>query len=160
MVGRSNVGKSTLINGLLGQKVAFSSKKAGKTKALNFFLVDDSFYLIDSPGYGSTNFATMSTVQFSSLMEEALPSRLVRAICLLLDLRREPGKDDIAFIRFLETFGKPIVVVLTKTDQMNQSALAKARTIAKELGFEKVLLSDAKGSTREKIRQAISSALH
>ena len=160
MVGRSNVGKSTLSNGLLGQKVAFSSKKAGKTKSLNFFLVDDSFYLIDSPGYGSTNFATMSTVQFSGLMEEALPSRLVRAICLLLDLRREPGKDDIAFIRYLETFGKPIVVVLTKTDQMNQSALAKAKAIAKNLGFEKVLLSDAKGSTRDKIRQAISSALH
>ena len=160
MVGRSNVGKSTLINGLLGQKVAFSSKKAGKTKSLNFFLVDDSFYLVDSPGYGSTNFATMSTVQFSGLMEEALPSRLVRAICLLLDLRREPGKDDIAFIRYLETFGKPIVVVLTKTDQMNQSALAKAKATAKNLGFEKVLLSDAKGSTRDKIRQAISSALH
>lgn len=159
LVGRSNVGKSTLINSLLGQKLAFSSKKAGKTKSLNFFFVDESFYLIDSPGYGSTGFATMSTVQFSSLMEETLPTPLVKAICLLLDLRREPGEDDKAFYRYLLSFRKPMIVVLTKTDQMNQSELSKAKKRALELGFDRVIESDLKGSKRDALRRAIASVL-
>ncbi|MDY5440884.1 MAG: ribosome biogenesis GTP-binding protein YihA/YsxC [Candidatus Enteromonas sp.] len=159
MVGRSNVGKSTLINSILNQKVAFSSKKAGKTKSLNFFLVDEEFYLIDSPGYGSTSFATLSTVQFSTLMEETLPHPLVKAICLLVDLRREPGKDDIAFYEYLRGFGKKIIVVLTKTDQMNQSEKAAAIKWAEKLHFDRPILSDAKGSTREKIRAALLASV-
>ena len=155
MVGRSNVGKSTLINSVLNQKIAFSSKKAGKTKSLNFFLVDESFYLIDTPGYGSTNFATMSTVQFSTLMEETLPSPLIKAICLLVDLRREPGN----FYRYLQGYGKKIIVVLTKTDSMNQSEKARALKWADAFGFSRPICSDAKGSAREKIRAAILASI-
>ena len=159
MVGRSNVGKSTLINSVLNQKIAFSSKKAGKTKSLNFFLVDESFYMIDTPGYGSTNFATMSTVQFSTLMEETLPSPLVKAICLLVDLRREPGKEDLDFYRYLQGYGKKIIVVLTKTDSMNQSEKARALKWADAFGFSRPICSDAKGSAREKIRAAILASI-
>lgn len=157
MVGRSNVGKSTLINSLLGQRIAFSSKKAGKTKLLNYFLVDNSFYLVDSPGYGSTDFATMSTIQFSSIMEGYLKEPSLKGVVLLMDLRREPGQDDIAFVKYLLASGKPIALVLTKVDQMNQSAKAKAIKIAEGLGFEKILLSDQKGPSTEKIRLAIAS---
>ncbi len=159
VVGRSNVGKSTLINGILNAKLAFSSKKAGKTKALNYFLVDDSFYLIDSPGYGSTGFATMSTVQFSTLMEESLPSPSIRGIVLLLDLRREPSEEDKAFYSYLQSFHKPILVVLTKTDQMNQSALAKARKTALDLGFDRAIESELKLKNRAFLRKAILSLL-
>ena len=159
MVGRSNVGKSTLINGLVGQKIAFSSKKAGKTKSLNFFLVDESFYLVDAPGYGSTNFATLSTVQFSTMMEEAIPSPLIRCIVLLLDLRRKPGKDDVAFYRYWEDSGKPLLVVLTKCDTMNQKERFQALKTSKELGFNDVICSDGSTDARKKIQSAILSML-
>ncbi len=157
MVGRSNVGKSTLINGLIGQNLAFSSKKAGKTKLLNYFLIDDTFYLLDSPGYGSTSYATMSTIHFSKMMEEGLKRPDLKAICLLLDFRRDPGEDDKAFFQYLRASGKPIIAILTKTDRMNQSEKAKARKIAKDNGFDLYIESELSGKTNDKIRKAILS---
>ena len=157
MVGRSNVGKSSLINALTSQRIAFSSKKAGKTKLLNYFLIEDKFYLVDSPGYGSTSFATMSTIQFSSMMEGYLKESSLKAICLLLDFRREPGEDDKAFYKFLVASKKPIIAILTKMDTMNQSEKAKARKIALELGFDQFLESDLTPKTLDKIRTVIAS---
>lgn len=157
MVGRSNVGKSTLINKLVDQRIAFSSKKAGKTKLLNYFLIEDSFYLVDSPGYGSTGFATMSTIQFSTMMEEYLKEPSLKAIALLLDLRREPGEDDKAFYRYLLNSKKPIIAILTKMDSMNQSEKSKARKIAQELGFTQFLESDLTPRSLDKIRTVIAS---
>ena len=157
MVGRSNVGKSSLINALTGQRIAFSSKKAGKTKLLNYFLIEDKFYLVDSPGYGSTGFATMSTIQFSTMMESYLKEPSLKALCLLLDFRREPGKDDKAFIEYLVKSGKPIIAILTKVDTMNQSEKSKARKMAQELGFDLFLESDLSQKSLDKIRVAIAS---
>ena len=157
MIGRSNVGKSTLLNALMGQKIAFASKKAGKTKLLNYFLVDDSLYLVDAPGYGSTGYATMSTIHFATMMEEYVKVPSLKAICLLLDLRREPEEDDKKFVSYLQNTGKPIIAILTKVDQMNQSERHKAEVRAKELGLERVLKSDLKGKSIDKIRTVIAS---
>lgn len=157
MVGRSNVGKSSLINALTNQRIAFSSKKAGKTKLLNYFLIEDKFFLVDSPGYGSTSFANMSTIQFSSMMEAYVKESSLKAIALLVDLRRAPGEDDKAFYHYLQKTGKPLIVILTKMDTMNQSEKDKARKMAKELGFEQFLESDLTPKTLDKIRTVISS---
>ena len=157
MVGRSNVGKSSLINALTNQRIAFSSKKAGKTKMLNYFLIEDKFYLVDSPGYGSTGFATMSTIQFSSMMEGYVKEPSLKAICLLLDFRREPGEDEKAFYRYLRNTGKPIIAILTKMDAMNQSEKAKAKKTALELGFDQFLESDLSAKSLDKIRNVIAS---
>ncbi|MCR5490826.1 MAG: ribosome biogenesis GTP-binding protein YihA/YsxC [Bacilli bacterium] len=159
MVGRSNVGKSTLINALLGQKIAFSSKKAGKTKLLNYFEVDSRFYLVDSPGYGSTSYATLSTINFAKMMEDYVKEPSLKAIVLLLDLKRDLGKDDEAFIRYLEKTGVKMLVVLTKVDQMNQSERHKARLRAKALGITDYLESELSGKTTPKIRSAIANLL-
>lgn len=158
-VGRTNVGKSTLINGLASKKLAFSSKKAGKTKLLNYFLVDSRFYLVDSPGYGSTSYATMNTIFFAGMMEDYVKDPSLKAIVLLLDLRRDLGEDDKQFLKYLQHTGKRMILVLTKTDQMNQSALHKARTVADTLGFDEVLPSDLKPTSMEKIRGAIARAV-
>lgn len=157
MVGRSNVGKSTLLNAIMGQKIAYASKKAGKTKLLNYFLVDEELYLVDAPGYGSTGFATMSTIHFATMMEEYVKLPSLKAIALLLDLRREIGEDDKKFIEYLKNTGKPLIVILTKVDQMNQSALALAKKRADALGLERILLSDQSAKSLEKIRIAIAS---
>ena len=158
-VGRSNVGKSTLINSLCAQKIAFSSKKAGKTKLLNYFLVDDAFYLVDAPGYGSTIYANLSTINFANTMEEYVKERSLKAIVFLLDLRHAPGKDDVEFIRYLQKCRVPLINVLTKCDQMNQKELGAALKMAKELGIQDPILS--KGDTRslDPLKAAIMKAL-
>ena len=81
----------------------------------------------------------------------------LKAICLLLDLRREPGEDDKKFVSYLMNTGKPIIAILTKVDQMNQSELHKAEVRAKELGLERLLKSDLKGKSIDKIRTVIAS---
>lgn len=159
LVGRTNVGKSTLLNGLTSKKLAFSSKKAGKTKLLNYFLVDNKFYLVDSPGYGSTGYATMNTIFFAGMMEDYVKDASLKAIVLLLDLRRDLGEDDKKFLKYLQHTGKKMILVLTKVDQMNQSALHKAKIIASTLGFDEILLSDLKPMSMEKIRSSIASAV-
>ena len=151
-IGRTNVGKSTLLNKLTGQKISYVSKKAGKTKYLNFFLIDDSFYLVDAPGYGSTSYATVSTAQFSSMMESFLPDNR-------LDLRRDMGKDDLAFLKYLQDSGKPVVAVLTKVDLMNQSEKSKAKRRAGEAGLYDPILSDGSTASLNAIKKAIDGLL-
>ena len=153
--GRTNVGKSTLINALTEKKLAFSSKKAGKTRLLNYFLVDSRFYLVDSPGYGSTSYATQNTIFFAGMMEDYAKDKSLKAIAILLDLRRDLGEDDKKFLEYLKGTGKRIVCILTKADQMNQSALHKAKTVASTLGFDDVWISTLKAPDLEKIRAAI-----
>ncbi len=161
MVGRSNVGKSSLINGLLSQKIAFSSKKAGKTKLLNYFLIDSRFYLVDAPGYGSTGYATMSTINFAKMMEDCVADKRYVLFVLLLDLRRELGKDDLQFLSYLQKSGKPLLIVLTKCDLMNQSALHQAKKRALEAGIkeEEIMLSDLSSKSLVKIRSGIASGI-
>lgn len=151
LLGRSNVGKSTLINALCGQKIAFSSKKAGKTKLLNYFLIEDKFYLVDAPGYGSTDFATKDTIQFSSMVEEYVKCPELKAIALLLDLRIGLSEEDKRFISYLSKVGRPLAIILTKTDKMNQSQKAKAKTSLNAIGIEQYLSSDLSAAASNKI---------
>ena len=157
LVGRSNVGKSTLINAILGQKLAFSSKKAGKTKLVNYFDVDHKLYLLDTPGYGSTSYANLSTISFSKMMEDGLRKPMLKAICLLLDLRRDIGEDDKAFIEYLKASGKPLILILTKWDSMNQKEKALAKKRLEEVHVGLYIESDLSGKSIERIRNAIAS---
>ena len=157
LVGRSNVGKSSLINALLSSRLAFSSKKAGKTKLVNYYNVDNKFYLLDTPGYGSTSYANLSTISFAKMMEDGLKKPNLKAIVLLLDLRRDIGKDDMEFIRYLENSGKPLIVILTKVDSMNQKEKHLAKKRAEEAGILRFLESDLSGKSNEKIREVIAS---
>ena len=156
LIGRSNVGKSTLINALCASRLAFASKKAGKTKLLNYFLIEERFYLVDAPGYGSTSFATKDTMHFSKMMEEYLPLPEVKAVALLMDLRRPLGEDDKAFLKYLQKSGKPLLIVATKTDKMNQSEKAKAKAYLKEVGIDTYLESDLTPAKTNKIAELIA----
>jgi len=140
-MGRSNVGKSTLINLLCGSRLAFSSKKAGKTKLLNYFLVDDSFYLVDAPGYGSTIYANISTINFAQTIEDYVLDPSLKGIVVLLDLRHEPGSDDVSFLRYLQKTKVPLLFVLTKCDLMNQKEFAAAMKMASSLGLHDPVVS-------------------
>lgn len=158
-VGRSNVGKSSLINVLCSSKLAFSSKKAGKTKLLNYFLVDSAFYLVDSPGYGKTSYANLTTIQFSKMMEGYVKDKNLKAIVLLSDLRREPGQEDKDFLSYLLSTGIPVIGVLTKMDKMNQSERHEALLRAGRLGLVGALPSDLSPKSLDAIRKRISDSL-
>ncbi len=158
-VGRSNVGKSSLINGLTGSKLAFSSKKAGKTKLLNYFLIDKTFYLVDSPGYGATSYANLSTIQFSKMMEDYVKDKSLKAVVLLLDLRRDPGEEDEAFYKYLVSTGVKLISVVTKCDKLNQKERHEASQRALSLGLSEPLFSDLSPKSLDLIRKAITDLL-
>ena len=124
--GKSNVGKSSLINKLCGRKaLARTSSKPGKTATINFFDVDN-FHLVDLPGYGYAKVSKAEKQRWSELMEGYFDQE--RAFCLvvqLLDMRHMPTQDDIGMINFLYESGLPYIVVLTKMDKLKKSEKEK-----------------------------------
>jgi GTP-binding protein len=137
MVGRSNVGKSSLINAVLGRKgVARVSQTPGKTQAIQFYLVNEKFYLVDLPGYGYAKVPKSMSRSWGALVRGYLENAEdLRMIFLLLDIRRTPGEQDLQmheWARDLESVDERIV--LTKADKLsNNQLLASRRGIASEL---------------------------
>ena len=156
--GKSNVGKSTLINLLTGQKLAFSSKQAGKTKLLNYFLIDKSFYLVDTPGYGFTTYGSKEDVSFGDMMETYFENPQLAACFLLIDSRHEPGKDDLDFLSFLENQNVPFYLIFTKCDQAKQSDIARCKKFVLERKAKTALFS-GKGLKAEELRALFARAL-
>ncbi|MFZ4792750.1 MAG: ribosome biogenesis GTP-binding protein YihA/YsxC [Blastocatellia bacterium] len=120
-MGRSNVGKSSLLNSLLGVKgLARTSSTPGRTQTINFFLIDQSFYFVDLPGYGYAKTSKENRRQWGQLIESYLAERpqLVLSI-LLVDARHEPTPLDLQMKSWLQHFGLPLLVVSTKVDKLS-----------------------------------------
>lgn len=122
-VGRSNVGKSSLLNCLCDNKnLAFVSSKPGHTKLLNFYNVDQKFYLVDAPGYGYSKSNISEINLFSEMMEDYFSNTFNLALVVfLLDSRRKLNDDDLQLISFFKEENINFVIVLTKADKLNQS---------------------------------------
>jgi|SRR5215212_10809042 len=137
MVGRSNVGKSSLINAVLNRKgVARVSQTPGKTQAVQFYLINEKFYLVDLPGYGYAKVPKSMSRTWGELVRSYLDSaEMLRAIFLLLDVRRTPGDYDRQMHEWARDLdGVAEKIVLTKTDKLSNNELATSRrAIAKEL---------------------------
>lgn len=127
-IGRSNVGKSSLINALTGRKkLAYTSSKPGFTRLLNYFNVNDDFYLVDAPGYGYTSKGAKFATQFGVMMESYFNNNdKLKHIYLLIDPRHKPSDLDLDFLNFIRATNYALTVVFTKSDKLNQSARAKA----------------------------------
>jgi GTP-binding protein len=122
--GRSNVGKSSLINTLLRRtrsKIAHVSSTPGKTRALNFYRVNDEFFLVDLPGYGYAKVPESVRASWTELIEWYLGrSGLVRGVVHLVDARHRPTTHDHRMVEYLAEVGLPTLIVLTKTDKLKK----------------------------------------
>lgn len=124
-IGRSNVGKSSLINMLTGRTdLAKVSGTPGKTRLINHFVIDDSWALVDLPGYGYAKVSRRERSGFSALITDYVLNReQLYYLFVLVDARHEPQKIDLEFIRFLGTHGVPFGLVFTKSDKLSQAQL-------------------------------------
>lgn len=134
LVGRSNVGKSSFINALLKRKnLAHTSSRPGKTQTLNFYSINDSFYLIDVPGYGYAQVDKKTQAKFGMMIEEYLEKReQLKRVFMLIDFRHKPSEDDLLMYNFLKYYKVPVTIVATKTDKIGTSKRDKNIQIIKD----------------------------
>ncbi|MGQ7277893.1 ribosome biogenesis GTP-binding protein YihA/YsxC [Brevibacillus thermoruber] len=120
LVGRSNVGKSSLLNKMMNRKgLARTSSKPGKTQTLNYFRVNNMLYFVDFPGYGYAKVAKSLKQQWGKMIENYLKQRQeLRFVIQLVDIRHAPSKDDVAMYDWCKEIGIPTVVVATKGDKI------------------------------------------
>jgi len=129
VAGRSNVGKSSLLNTILGnRKLARISQTPGKTQAIQFYLVNGSFYIVDLPGYGYAKVSRSIAASWGPLIRDYLEQEAsIRKLFLLLDSRRTPSDHDLELVDWLEESGVEWQAVLTKVDKLSSNKLLTAR---------------------------------
>ncbi len=136
--GRSNVGKSSLVNCLLNRKgLVRTSSTPGRTQLLNFFVINEGFNFVDLPGYGFARAPRSVREQWQPMVHGYLRGRsTLKAVVWLLDVRREPSKDDLQFLDFLEESEIPTIPVVTKVDKVSRNELGRRLDkISKETGL-------------------------
>ncbi|MCP3658943.1 MAG: YihA family ribosome biogenesis GTP-binding protein [Bacteroidetes bacterium] len=134
IIGRSNVGKSSLINMLFNnKKLAKVSSTPGKTQLINYFVVNEKWYLVDLPGYGWAKVSKTKRAAWSKMIENYLLKRKnLYTVFVLIDCRLKPQKIDIDFINFLGINKIPITIIMTKIDKISEKELKKNIVIFKE----------------------------
>ncbi|MEI6101774.1 MAG: ribosome biogenesis GTP-binding protein YihA/YsxC [Eubacteriales bacterium] len=121
--GKSNVGKSSLINFITNHsKLAYTSKKPGKTRLINFFNINGEFFLVDLPGYGFSKASKDETTDWQGMMEGYFKkSTQLKGILLLLDIRHDPSEDDLQMLHWAQYYSIPCAVLATKADKIAKS---------------------------------------
>lgn len=137
LIGRSNVGKSSLINMLCGMKMlAKVSGTPGKTRLINHFLINDSWHLVDLPGYGYAKTSKDTRREFAKIITDYIEkAESLYFLFVLVDIRHEPLKNDVEFMRYLAAKEVPFGIIFTKADKLSankcESSVAKYRRVLK-----------------------------
>jgi len=164
--GRSNVGKSSLLNQLVRRKAfARVSKTPGRTREINFFAVNDAFVLADLPGYGYAKISKARKAEWRPLIEGYLKrSPALRGVVQLLDARREPTDDDLQMLDFLAEVEVPTIIVVTKTDKLSKTAVAeRVDLLSRQLQLDPeqlISFSAVTGVGRAELAEAIVALLN
>ena len=166
-LGRSNVGKSSLINSLTGRRgLAFTSSTPGRTQTINFYRIHDSpvhntpLFFVDLPGYGYARAPVEQVRQWKQRIEYYLENRqCLKFSCLVLDTRRGWMPNDLDLKRWLEHYGKEYLVIATKTDKLNRSELERGLKAIRQEGVEPLPFSAHTGRGVREIWQAIAKTL-
>ncbi len=164
LVGRSNVGKSSFINTLLNQKnLARISSRPGKTQTLNFYLVNDNFYLIDVPGYGYASVNHEQQKKMGLMIEEYLEKREeMKRVFMLVDFRMKPTENDVLMYQFLKYYNIPVTLVLTKADKVSTSKKERNLKVIKDtinlaVGDDLVLFSSVTKQGKDEILKILEN---
>lgn len=164
--GRSNVGKSSLLNKVLNRKsLARVSAQPGKTQTINYFKLGSSIRLVDLPGYGYAKVSQKEITRWGKMIETYFTSeRRINLVFQLVDMRHKPTKDDITMLNFLYQTEIPYVVVLTKSDKLNKTEYKKQLELLNEIigeyePQEIIPFSSKNGEGVDKIKSAISKAV-
>ena len=125
--GKSNVGKSSLINAIMNRKsLARTSSQPGKTQTINYYNVNDVFYLVDLPGYGYANANVSVKAKWGKMIERYLhTSKMLYAVFLLIDIRHEPSENDKHMYQWMTEQGYYPIIIATKVDKLKRSQIAK-----------------------------------
>jgi len=161
-VGRSNVGKSSLINTLVNRKrLARTSAAPGKTRLVNFFKINNQLFFVDLPGYGFAKVPLSVKKSWGPMVEKYLKERQnLRLVIMILDIRRDPSKEDISLVHWLDYYDVNFLFVLTKTDKLSGNQInIRRRKIAgylkKESLDEIILFSARTGYGKEAVWKRI-----
>lgn len=164
IVGKSNVGKSSLINALTGRnRLAFTSSKPGHTKLLNYYNIDNRFFLVDAPGYGYAKGGVDLDRLFGEMMESYfVDNHELKLVLLLLDSRREMNQNDMEILDYVRNENISYFLVVTKLDKVNQSEKAKLNKHLKEMNIpNEYIFYTSVNQTRslDNLKSAIEKAL-
>ncbi|PKK95293.1 MAG: YihA family ribosome biogenesis GTP-binding protein [Tenericutes bacterium HGW-Tenericutes-5] len=161
--GRSNVGKSSFINSILNVKnIARVSQTPGKTRLINFFMINKEFYLVDIPGYGYANVSKQELIKFAEMIDEYLANSHIALGVLLLDIRRIPNEDDLLMYNYFKQVGFNTLIVLTKADKLSSNQKQKQLKLIKEklqIGEHMITYSTQTKENRDKIWELIQKAV-
>lgn len=154
-VGRSNVGKSSLLNALVRQKkLAKTSQTPGRTRLINYFLINNEFYFVDLPGYGFAKGNKQEVSSWQDLIEPYLVNNSnLKCVCMLVDSRLNPMDSDKQMQVVLDYYKIPYIVIATKADKLTKSECGKVKsTIANalRLGTENIIVSSSKTNAGRK----------
>ena len=165
VAGKSNVGKSTLINRLCRNgKLARTSATPGKTRLINLFLLNDAFHLVDLPGYGFAKVDKREKARWGQMMQDYFTrAEELRHVLCLVDIRHDPTEDDLTMNRFLRETGIPFTVVATKADKISRGARGKyLASICRGLlvqPWEVIPFSGEDGTGRDELLRCMEEAL-
>ncbi|MCL1630526.1 ribosome biogenesis GTP-binding protein YihA/YsxC [Sporolactobacillus sp. CPB3-1] len=167
LAGRSNVGKSSFINKMLNRRnLVRISEKPGKTQKLNYFIINDSFYFVDVPGYGYAKVSKKEKEAWGRMLETYFAERTVlSAVVHLVDLRHPPSKEDVQMHEFLAFYKRPVITIATKADKIPKSRQQKhkqiiAQTLSLTPEDPLILFSSQTGAGKEEAWRALEHYLH
>ena len=164
--GRSNVGKSSLINTILNRKrLVKTSRTPGRTQLINFFVINNAFTFVDLPGYGYAKVPVSVKKSWGPMIEKYLSTRTtLSGVVLIMDIRRTPGQEELSFMDWLDYYGIPAVLILTKTDKLSKTKQKQQHhAIGKALGVDNndLILFSAKSRLGiDVVWEAITALIH